>query len=321
MKVLVIQQRMGIGDMLILLSYIHAIAKKEDCPVSILVKENSRANEFLNQDKHIEKVIFLDRKKNQLGKHDGIVGFFKLAKRIKNERYDKVYILNSSLRYALLARFAHIKSIVQYPLFKKKGQNIFETAKKFTEKIVGSSVSSQPKIFIDEKFVHEAKIKYDFSKKFKHICVGISASGATKRWDIDRFITTFEKITKDKPCKFYLAGGQNDKMLINKFISSSLGKDSVSFENMSINETIPIIANCDLYVGNDTGWLHLSCALGLKCIALFMDSPVLAYGKYSKNINTIIPTGETEATTSHNTKGKDKISVDQVFQKIKEILN
>ena len=114
---------------------------------------------------------------------------------------------------------------------------------------------------------------------------------------------------------------ENDKKLIDMFIGSSLGKDAISFEKMPIGETVPIIANCDLYVGNDTGWLHLSCALGLKCLALFMDSPVLAYGKYSKNIISIIPMGETEETTTHNTNGKNRINVDQVFQKIKEILN
>jgi len=85
MKVLVIQQRMGIGDMVIFLSYIHAIARKENCPVSILVKENSRADEFLNQDKHIDKIIFLDRKRNDVGIHSGIMGFFKLAKELKKE--------------------------------------------------------------------------------------------------------------------------------------------------------------------------------------------------------------------------------------------
>ena len=120
MKVLVIQQRMGIGDMVIFLSYIHAIAKEENCPVSILVKENSRADEFLNQDKHIDKIILLDRKRNDKGKHSGILGFFKLAKELKKEKYEKVYIFNSSLRYALLARFARIKKIIQYPLFKIK---------------------------------------------------------------------------------------------------------------------------------------------------------------------------------------------------------
>jgi len=321
MKVLVIQQRMGIGDMVIFLSYIHAIAKKENCPVSILVKENSMADEFLNQDKHIDKIILLDRKRNEVGKHSGIIGFFKLAKELKKEKYEKVYIFNSSLRYALLAKFAHIKNIIQYPLFKKKGQNVIKTAKKFTEKIVGSNVSSQPTIFVDEKMISEAKIKYAFSKEFKHICVGLSASGPTKRWDIDRFISTFEKISKDKPCKFYLAGGTNDSVLLQKFINSSLGKNSISFENMSIRETLPIISNCNLYVGNDTGWLHLSCALGLKCVALFMDSPVLAYGKYSDKISIVLPNGETEETTTHNTRGKNKISVDEVFLKTIKLLN
>ena len=288
MKVLVIQQRMGIGDMVIFLSYIHAIAKKENCPVSILVKENSRADEFLSQDKHIDKIILLDRKRNDAGKHSGVLGFFKLAYELKKEKYEKVYIFNSSLRYALLARFAHIKNIVQYPLFKKRGQNIIQTAKKFTEKIVGNNVSSQPKIFVDEKMISETKKKYTFSKDFKHICVGLSASGPTKRWGIDRFISTFEKISKDHSCKFYLAGGVNDNILLQKFINSSLGRNSVSFENMSIRETLPIISNCNLYVGNDTAWLHLSCGLGLKCIALFMDSPTI-YGKYSSNINIVVP--------------------------------
>ena len=321
MKVLVIQQRMGIGDMVIFLSYIHAISKKENCPVSILVKENSRAGEFLNSDKHIDKIIALDRKGENQGRHDGILGFLKLAQELKREKYDKVYIFNSSLRYALLARFASIKKIIQYPLFKKKGQNVIQMAKKFTEEQLGIEVSSQPEIFVDQKKIYDAKEKFGFKKDFKHICIGLSASGPTKRWDINRFISTFEKIVEKHPCKFYLAGGVNDKDLINKFINSSLGKDCFSFENMSIKETLPIISNCDLYVGNDTGWLHLSCALGLKCIALFMDSPVLAYGKYSKNINIVLPEGETEKTVSHNTRGKDKITVEQVFNKTKQFLN
>ena len=47
---------------------------------------------------------------------------------------------------------------------------------------------------------------------------------------------------------------------------------------------LPIIKNCNLYIGNDTGFMHISSALNLKTVALFMDSPVQAYGKYSKNI-------------------------------------
>ena len=66
--------------------------------------------------------------------------------------------------------------------------------------------------------------------------------------------------------------------------------------------------------------MHISAALNLKTVALFMDSPVLAYGKYSKNINVIIPEGETEETTTHDTLGADKISFDKVYTKCVELL-
>ena len=88
-----------------------------------------------------------------------------------------------------------------------------------------------------------------------------------------------------------------------------------SFKDLKIRETLPIIKNCDLYIGNDTGWLHISSALNLKCLALFMDSPVQAYGKYSENIEIIVPEGETEESTTHDTLGAEKISFDKVFDK------
>ena len=47
MKVLVIQPKIGMGDMVIYLPYIHAISKKYQTPISILVKQNSRAHELL----------------------------------------------------------------------------------------------------------------------------------------------------------------------------------------------------------------------------------------------------------------------------------
>ena len=48
MKILVIQNRMGIGDMVIFLPFIESIAKKYNSPVTLLVKESSKANEYLN---------------------------------------------------------------------------------------------------------------------------------------------------------------------------------------------------------------------------------------------------------------------------------
>ena len=318
MKVLVIQPKIGMGDMVIYLPYIHAISKKYQKPVSILVKENSRANQLLAQDKYIKEILILDRIKNNSGTHDGLSGFFKLSRELKLKEFDKVFIFNSSLRYLLISKMAGIKNISQYPLFRKK-DNVVTSAKIFTENELGSIVSTQPELIISDDKINEAKQK--FSKEFKHICLGISASGSTKRWDIKNFIKLCININARTPSKFYLAAGNNDKDLIDQFLNSELSNNCISFKDLKISETLPIIKNCNLYIGNDTGWLHISSALGIKCLALFMDSPVQAYGKYSKNIEVIVPEGETEETTTHDTLGADKISFEKVLNSSIKLLN
>ncbi len=318
MKVLVIQPKIGMGDMVIYLPYIHGISKKYQTPVSILVKENSRANQLLAEDDHIKEILILDRTKDNSGAHDGFSGFFKLIKNLKLKKFDKVFIFNSSLRYFLISKIAGIKNISQYPLFRKK-DNIVTSAKIFTENELGKIVSTQPELIINKNKVNEARHK--FSKEFKHICLGLSASGPTKRWDIKNFIKLCININSKIPSKFYLAAGKNDKNLIDQFLNSELSNKCISFKDLKISETLPIIKNCNLYIGNDTGWLHISSALGVKCLALFMDSPVQAYGKYSKNINIIVPEGETEETTTHDTLGADKISFKRVFNKSIELLS
>jgi len=318
MKVLVIQPKIGMGDMVIYLPYIHAISEKYQKPVSILVKENSRAKQLLAEDKHIKEILILDRTKNNTGAHDGISGFFKLIKDLKFKKFDKVFIFNSSLRFLLISKMAGIKNISQYPLFRKK-DNIVTSAKIFTENELGEIVSTQPELKINGDKVNEVKQK--FSKDFKHICLGISASGPSKRWDIKNFVKLCININARTPSKFYLAAGNNDKDLINQFLNSELSENCISFKDLKISETLPIIRNCNLYIGNDTGWLHISSALGIKCLALFMDSPVQAYGKYSKNIEVIVPEGETEETTTHDTLGADKISFEKVFNVSIKLLN
>ena len=320
MKVLVIQQRMGMGDMIIFLPYIHAISKKFQSQVSLLVKKNSKAEQLCQDDPHIEEIIYLDRSQNNSGSHDGLFGFLKLLKIIREKKFDTIFIFNSSLRYLLLAKLAGIKSIFQYPLFMKKN-NVVLTVKKLIEDIFQENISTQPNLYLVEEKIKTAKKKYNFNDNFKHVCIGFSASGPTKRWHIEKYVKLAEEINKKIPCKFYLAGGKNDQELFEKFLNSSISNNCISFKELSIQETLPIIQNCNIYIGNDTGWLHISSALNKKCLALFMDSPVQAYGKYSKNISVIVPEGETEETTTHDTLGKEKISFEKVLNRSLELLN
>ena len=307
MKLLLVQVRSGIGDMILAgLPYIHALSKKFNTKLTLLAKESSKASDLFSEDEHIDEIITLDKEK------DGVGGIFKLSNELKKRNFDKIFIFNSSLRYNLIARLAGIKSIYQYPLFRSK-DNIVHSAKIFTESITNGIVSTEPNLIIK-------KADKNIDKNFKRICLGVSASGPTKRWNINNYIRLAEEIAKKTKCKFYIAGGEKDLDLINKFKNSDVGKNCVSFEKLSIKETLPIIKNCDLYIGNDTGWAHIAVALKVRALTLFMDSPVMAYGRYSSRMITVEPEGEKDSTT-HDTLGKDKISYDEVLTKTLELIN
>ena len=309
-KVLVIIKSPGIGDLCILSKYIQEISKFSSSEVSVLAQQNTRAHEILKNDPHVKEVIELDKK-----------GFFKIIKKIKPKKFDRSYIYSDSIRLYLISKLSGIKHIFHYNFFSKKGKNFFKTAKEFTENIINIKIDSQSKIYCNNNDIEEVKKKFNITNNTKNIICGISASGPTKRWDINNYIKLFKNLNKKFKCKFFLAGGLNDENLIRAVIDSSIGINCVSFSKMNIAETMPIIAACQYYIGNDTGWGHISSGLNLKSLFLFCDSPPKAYASYANNISIVLPEGETIETCGHNTRGKENILYEEVFKKSLELIN
>ena len=95
----------------------------------------------------------------------------------------------------------------------------------------------------------------------------------------------------------------------------------VSLSKLDLEQIIPNIAACRFCVSNDSGPLHVAANINLKFLAIFCDSPPSAYGLWNPNIKIIVPVGETIESTGHNTRGKDKISFDEVLKKSLEIIS
>ena len=319
MKILAIQNRMGIGDMVIFLPFIEAISKKYETPISILVKENSKASQFLEKNKFIENIIILDRN-NKNGTHDGLLGSIKLIKDLKKFKFEKVFIFNSSLRFNLISKIAGIKKIHQYPLFKKKEQHIIHAAQKFIKKELNIDVESDPMIELDNNLIENAKNKFKFNDNQINILLGIGGSGPTKRVPAEKFLKFMELAIKTYNCKFFLATGtKNDEQIIlNKILNSNYKNQCVSIDKLKLKDTLPIIKNCNIAICNDSSFSHLSAALNIPTIVLMTDTPLL-YGSYSPRMHPIIPDGET--TVKHNTYGKEKINSEKIFNKFKNLLN
>ena len=320
MKILAIQNRMGIGDTVIFLPFIKALYKKFNSPISLLVKESSKADQYLFETNYIDKIFILERDSNNNNRHSGILGSFNLIKDLKKNNFDKIFIFNSSLRFNLIAKFSKIPEIYQYPLFDKNKQHITDTPKKFFRDNLNLEVDEDPSIQISEKSISETIEKLQINKNEFNILLGIGGSGPTKRIPSKIFLDVINKILTYKKCKFFLATGKNkeEQMILNEILNSKFKNFCVPLDNFSIKETLPIIKCCNLSVCNDTSFSHLSAALGIKTITLMADTPLI-YGNYSSKMFPIIPDGE--KTVSHDTLGKERISPQKIFDKIIEINN
>jgi len=320
MKILAVQNRMGIGDTVIFLPFIKALYKKYNSPISLLVKESSKAEQFLDQTNYIDKILLLERGKKNNNNHAGFFGTLNLIKYIKKHKFDKIFIFNSSLRFNLIAKLSKISDIYQYPLLKKTNQHIIDTPKKFIKDILNIEVKEDPEIQINNTIISKSIERFQINKNEINILLGVGGSGPTKRIPSKTFLTVIKKISQFKKSKFFLATGQNkeEQIILNEILESKFKNLCVPLDNLSIKEILPIIKSCNLSICNDSSFSHLSAALGVKTITLMADTPLI-YGNYNSKMFPIIPDGE--KTVSHRTYGKDKINPQKIFDKFIEIIN
>ena len=319
MKILVIQNRMGIGDMIMFLPFVKAISNYYGEQVSLMVKKSTKASEYLNEEKYIKEIIYLERS-NIENRHAGVKGFFNLIKDFKEKKFDKVFIFNSSLRFYMAAKISGIKDINCYNLLRKKNQHIIETAKKFISDTLKIDVVENPTINLKPDSVAQAKKNYSISNNETNIILGTGGSGKTKRVPSKIFIEVMKNTLKKGQCKFFIATGnaKEEIEILNQITETDLKEFCIPLNNLNISKIIPIMKNCNVAICNDSSFSHLSAALNIPTIVLMADTP-LVYGSYNSLMHPILPEGMN--TVSHDTLGKDKINPVEIQKKLEEILS
>ena len=331
MKILFIQPRVGIGDFILFLPFIKAIAANEKgSEIYILTKKRTAADQILIHEKNI-KTIFLESTLNNDGKHKTIKEFFNLKNLIKSYSFEKVFILHQSCRYALLCKLAGIKKIFGYgrnfqflflsPFtfdknFFNKNFSIYDEAFKFTKKIINNQeFHKNAEIIVSNKEKGDLNSKYKFDKQ-KNIIIGIGGSGPTVKWPIKNWIALIDYLNKNFNTNFLIAGGKNDEENFS-FIQKNLNiKNIFSLCNLSIRDALIAMSFGSFFIGNDSGMHHIAAALKINTLVLVGSTP-LNYTKYSTFMNQIIP--DDYQDVGHSSDAMKYISVENVIKKFEHI--
>jgi heptosyltransferase III len=100
------------------------------------------------------------------------------------------------------------------------------------------------------------------------IAVGPGSKWPKKTWSEERFIHTVSWLIRDHGVFPVVFGGKEDREIADQLITA-WGTGANAAGVLNVRESAAFIERCALYLGNDTGTMHLAATMGVRCVAIF----------------------------------------------------
>jgi ADP-heptose:LPS heptosyltransferase len=322
-KICIVYTHHKLGDLIWQLPYIKAISYHHGEKVDLILREKTQAKNILKDLNHINKIYYNEFRKGLFY----WVDVFKMTKIFKSEKYDFVYILDKVNKPAIAAKFAKIKNIIGPGLGNQKKWLTTENFLDQDDWKLSYTEQSQKllkinSINLDDKFpkleVDIERFKKDNSDILipgKKIAFGVDSFEEYKMWYEEDFITLAELLFEKRLFDYiYLICGPDKSHISRKIINDSNKKYFIDCSSKDLQGVILAIKSSNFYIGNNSGPLNMSAALGVKTFGLIANDPASEL-KFSK-INPITPKDYIDNVWNRDRSGMKKLKPDEVFEQI-----
>ncbi len=271
-----------IGDV-ILTTPAMAVLKKAwpKARVSVLVSPATR--EIVEGNPHVAEVIVDDAK----GEHQGILGYWRLAGKIKRRRFDLAVVLHTKKRTNSLCFFAGIPERVGYanekfgffltnkiPDVRPRGEKHEYQYCLDVLRHLGVSSADTPDLFFPlkesaERWADEFILKNSLTHLKPLIAIHPDASCISKRWPADRFANVMSRLTERYSAKIILVGGQSCQAIAREIKAKTYQPFLDVTGQTTISQLASLLKRCHLLISNDSGPVHVAVAVGTPVISIF----------------------------------------------------
>jgi heptosyltransferase-2 len=291
----------SIGDIVLASPLIRVFRKQfPSAQIDFLVRKEYA--ELVRNNKNLNHIYEFDTK-------TGFSGLRKLKNQLRSEQYDLVIDIHNSLRSRYLRWLLGAGNVVvvhkrifvraMLILFKKNFYHgVISVADRYIISVQKYGIKNDGKgleLFIPEEVrTHaQAQIKKAGCQDAATV-IGFcpSARHATKCWPQERFEELGRKLATDVNAKILLFGGPEDK---EKCLSIAQSINSFTREGNAVNlsgelsllETAVAMETCNVIVTNDSGLMHIACAMKKKVVAIF-GSTVREFGFFPVGTKNVI---------------------------------
>nr|MBA4405420.1 hypothetical protein [Nanoarchaeum sp.] len=286
-----------------------------DCKIDIIVSDNNKA--VYEGQEFIDKIINFSNKKS-------LIKLFR--------KYDLVLDFEPYFKFSTMLSYYLGKQRIGFSNIKSR-RNVY------TKTVLFDRTKHISKIYFDFVKYLEIEPNYDklielksiedntFTKdKIIGICAGSGETAKyTRSWPKERFAELADKIIDKHKIKIVFFGSPKEKNEIES-IQKLMKNKSYAYTD-DIKKAFYVIKQCNIFISNDTGPMHIAAAQGCKVIGLFGPNTPTIWAPYGKNNVSIFHPNKGQKMIE-NAKGKFpknntsilNITTNEVFEEVEKLI-
>jgi heptosyltransferase-1 len=253
------------------------------------------------------------------------------SQEVRSAGYDTIVDFQGAIRSALLARLwggamifgdAHPREPGSQFLYQRRvatsGVHVVEQALSLAQAVTGES-ASVPKAILPLDPKAESRIAEITRDAADFVILNPGAGWGAKQWPVERYGEVARALAQDG-LRSLINYGPGEEDLVKAVVSSSSG--AAREISCSISELIALTRRARLFIGGDTGPMHLAAALHVPVVAIFGPTNPARNGPFATS-SIVLRSASSMTSHARNRepeKGLLEISPDEVIAAARKLL-
>ncbi len=269
-----------IGDVLLSTPVIKAL--RDNYPHAYIAMVVSPYGKNIVEDNpYLDEVIIYDKD----GKHKSWPRSIKFARNLKKKRFDLAIILHPTNRMHLLTFLSGIRRRIGYDrkfgfLLTNRIKHTKHLGQKHEleyaldlvrylgiepkDRILFMPLKTESEAWVEELFKQEGIKKTD-----RLLAINPGASCPSKIWPNERFADVASRLIEKYGFRVLVITGPKDLALAENVIKH-MHQPAINLAGKtSVSGLASVLKRCDLFISNDSGPVHIACAVGIPVISIF----------------------------------------------------
>ena len=300
MEICVFYTSPKLGDIILQLPFVKAIAKHYNVNVTLCINKNINIGKILQKQSYINSIIENPFRKGRFFLSD----VFNLSKKLNEKNIDCAFILDKTKGPAIACNLARVKKIYGFGIGSQKY---------FVEKFPTLNRNDLRYNYTKQsiKFLHKLNIFCDFNESFlvldqeenknllkeyeglpkPWVCFAVDSTEVNRVWPQRNFAELADKLVEKNLAKtIFVINYENHKNYFEEIIKNSKYQNQfVNCKLLDRSQIIHLIDMCAFFVGIDSGPSCVSGALNKKtfCIIGPTDATLPRFNSMKKIISNI----------------------------------